>query len=85
MTTTNEPIACDLHDHLEVACLYGYQLRIVKRDGEVVMAKAKTTRTARGAEFLVVETKSDLIEVEMHTIASVEAIGTGLAFTKLVF
>lgn len=85
MTNKNQAIACDLHDHLEVACLCGYQLRIVKKDGEVLMAKAKTTRTANGAEFLIVETKAGLIEVAMHTIASVEAIGTGLAFTKLVF
>lgn len=47
MKTTEEyhPIDCDLHDYLEIACMYHYWLRIELTDGTCFDAKALTTCT----------------------------------------
>lgn len=50
------PIDCDLHDYLEIACMYHYCLRIELTDGTYLDAKALTTcTTADKEEFLLVE------------------------------
>jgi Rho-binding antiterminator len=57
MNTTEEyhPIDCDLHDYLEIACMYHYWLRIELTDGTCFDAKALTTcTTVEKEEFLVV-------------------------------
>lgn len=36
-TEKYHPVDCDLHDYLEIACLYRYMLRIVLTDGTVLM------------------------------------------------
>lgn len=55
-----QPLDCDLHDYLEIACLKGYQLNMVLTDGATFVAKALTTKTeANKEEFLVVETSSE--------------------------
>ena len=48
------PIACELHDYLEIACQYRYRLRIELRDGRSLDAQALDTQTtASKEEFLV--------------------------------
>mgnify|MGYP001375780969 CR=1 FL=1 len=50
------PVDCDLHDYLEIACLYHYLLRIELTTGEHFDARAVTTcTTADKEEFLLVE------------------------------
>lgn len=44
---TYRPLHCNLHDYLEIACLYRYWLRIELRDGLAFDAQAFTTRTQR--------------------------------------
>ena len=39
------PIACDLHDYLEIACLYRYRLLLELEDGVRFEAEARTTHT----------------------------------------
>lgn len=50
------PIACDLHDHLEVACVYRYRLQIALTDHTNLVAQARTTLTdSDKTEYLIVE------------------------------
>ena len=40
-------ISCDLHDYIEVACMYGYQVRLILKDQSTVEGKAKDILTAK--------------------------------------
>ncbi len=54
--TTHAPLACDLHDTLEVACVYHYVVTLLCRDGTAVSGRAMTTETtADKVKLLIVE------------------------------
>lgn len=54
-----QPLNCDLHDYLEIACLYGYRLLVEQVDGSSFEAKALTTRTNAAKEEFFVLLKDD--------------------------
>lgn len=81
-----QPISCDLHDYLEIACLYGYDLRLQFLNGSVVEGQAVTTETAPGrVEHLVLLTGSARAAVPMHEIDSVTALTANGFFSILRF
>ena len=81
-----QPISCDLHDHLEIACLYGYDLRLKLLDGSVAEGRAVTTETAPGrVEHLVLLTGSIRTAVPMHEMDSVTALTANEFFSTLRF
>ncbi|MCH4234021.1 MAG: Rho-binding antiterminator, partial [Serratia liquefaciens] len=43
--TAYRPIDCELHDYLEIACLYGYRLNVELVNGQCFQATALTTQT----------------------------------------
>ncbi|WP_425541361.1 Rho-binding antiterminator, partial [Stenotrophomonas indicatrix] len=50
------PISCDLHDHLEIACLRRLRLQVELTDGTLVEGRALTTMsTSAKEEFLRLE------------------------------
>ena len=51
-----QPLHCDLHDCLEIACLHRYWLRIELRDGLAFDAQAFTTHTRRRPDGALEET-----------------------------
>ena len=49
------PIACDLHDYLEIACLYRYRLLLELEDGvrfEEMCIRDRMERRIEGGHFL---------------------------------
>lgn len=50
-----QPLHCDLHDYLEIACLHRYWLRIELRDGLAFDAQAFTTHTRRNTDGMLEE------------------------------
>lgn len=81
-----QPIDCTLHDHLEIACTYGYILDVKRRDGRLQQGRAIDTRTAPGGiEYLVLATDSGRTEVAMHEITFVTVRTPGACFQELNF
>jgi Rho-binding antiterminator len=35
-----DTISCDLHDHIEVVCMYGYQVKLELKNQQVIEGKA---------------------------------------------
>lgn len=61
---TNCHLPCDLHDYIEIACLYGYQLRLTLKDHQVVEGRAMNIYTHQSREYLVINQKqSEAIEL----------------------
>lgn len=81
-----KPIACELHDYLEVACLYGYDIRISLIEDSVIEGQALTTRTGSDKiEYLTVKTGSHTADVAMQEISSVTAITPNPYFSIVSF
>lgn len=86
MSTTYRPLACDLHDYLEIACLYGYRLRIELDDGSWLTARALDTRTlANKEEMLLVETAGAQRQLRLDRLRAVTALTPGARFGRIEF
>ncbi|MBJ9514975.1 Rho-binding antiterminator [Citrobacter portucalensis] len=88
MKTAEEyhPIDCDLHDYLEIACMYHYWLRIELTDGACFDAKALTTcTTVEKEEFLVVEQSENQQKIRLDCLSAITALTPGATFSTVSF
>ncbi len=79
------PIDCSLHDYLEVACLYRYDLEVHKKDGSTSVGKVTNTRTAEKIEYLLVTIDGELVEISMSDIARVVVLTENARFREIDF
>ncbi|WP_230326327.1 Rho-binding antiterminator [Citrobacter sp. Res13-Sevr-PEB04-36] len=80
------PVDCDLHDYLEIACLYRYMLRIELTDGTVFDARAVTTRTTiEKEEYLVVERQANSQNIRLDCLSAITALTAGAKFSTVLF
>lgn len=82
---TYKPLHCDLHDYLEIACLYGYTLNIELTHGQHVTARAITTRTASTREeFLEVDTEGGRQEIRLDHLLAITPVDEDAKFGRVV-
>jgi Rho-binding antiterminator len=49
-------INCELHDYLEIACLYGYRVKLTLKDQQIIEGKAlDVLTTAEKREYLMID------------------------------
>ncbi|WP_433897971.1 Rho-binding antiterminator [Pseudomonas sp. PSE1(2024)] len=83
--TRYQPLNCDLHDYLEIACLRGYQLDIELIDGQQLMARAVTTRTSSDKEeFLVIEQQGAQQEIRLDQLLAITPLEANVEFGRVV-
>lgn len=71
-----QPLDCDLHDLLEIACLYRYLLRVELVDGGGFEARALTTHTsADKEEFFVLEVEDGPCSVRLDRLLAITPPG----------
>lgn len=80
---TNKIIACAVHDYIEVACLYAYELKLSMLDGQLQQGKAITTHTQAGREWLVMQGGQGQFEVELNQVRSIKALTANRYFTEI--
>jgi len=86
MTSSPKPIACDIHDHVEVACLYGYVLRLQLKDGSIVTGKAITTITLPDkTEVLQLRQGESLTQVPLHEPVHADVLTPNARFSQIKF
>lgn len=82
---TYKPLNCDLHDYLEIACLYGYTLDIELTDGQRLTARAITTLTSpTREEFLEVETTDGRLEIRLDRLLAITPQDENARFGRVV-
>jgi Rho-binding antiterminator len=82
---TYQPLNCDLHDYLEIACLYGYTLDIELIDGQRLTARAITTRTVpTREEFLDVDTAEGRQEIRLDQLLAITPQDHNARFGRVV-
>lgn len=85
MSIPYRPLACDLHDYLEIACLYGYRLRIELDDGSWLNARALDTRTLPSKEeVLVVRAAGEERQLRLDRLHAITALTPGARFGRVV-
>lgn len=80
-----QPLNCELHDYLEIACMHGYNLKIEMIDGQgFVDARALTTRTAPSKEeFLVLHNASGQFELRLDQLLAITPLDTNASFGRI--
>jgi len=74
--TDYRPIECDLHDVLEIACLYHELLQVELTDGRTLVARARTTLSTPGKEeFLVLDAEDGERRIRLDHLRSVATLG----------
>lgn len=80
------PIHCDLHDHVEIACLYRYRLRLATSGDRIMVGEARTTETDRDKqEWLLIETKEGDARIRLDEIRIMQALTPGARFDQVDF
>ena len=75
-------ISCHIHDYIEIACLYGYQIKLELNDGSYVQGKALTTLTTQDKRELL---KLECTEVDLEQIRVMTALTDNPHFSSVQF
>lgn len=79
-------IDCELHDYLEVACLYGYEVRLTLKNQQMIQGKAKNIiTTAEKREFLIVENVQGSQQAELIQLQKLQVITPNAQFKEIIF
>ncbi|MFB9886313.1 Rho-binding antiterminator [Balneatrix alpica] len=83
--STYQPLDCDLHDYLEIACLFHYQLLIELTDGSRLQALPLTTRTASDqCEYLEVETAQGRQSLRLDQLLAITPVAEQARFGRIL-
>jgi len=77
-------ISCQLHDYIEIACMYGYQVKLHLKNGQVIEGKAMDTYTSPDKrEYLVIGDEHQKIELTQITKMTVST--PNAKFNEIIF
>ncbi|MBK6618807.1 MAG: Rho-binding antiterminator [Nitrosomonas sp.] len=83
---TNELISCELHDYIEVVCMYRYQIRLVLKDDSTIEGKARDILTTPDKkEFLLLEADGGSQQIELTKLRKLEVLSPNPQFREVVF
>ncbi|HQU62631.1 MAG: Rho-binding antiterminator [Nitrosomonas sp.] len=78
-------ISCELHDFVEVACMYKYQLKLTLKNGEVIEGKAIDILSVNQQERLVVDDSGEKKQVDLMVLAKMQVLTPNAKFSEVVF
>jgi Rho-binding antiterminator len=78
------PISCNLHDYLEIACMYHYQVKIELRDNQLLEGKAIDIVITDGREYLVIE-NGQKHHIELTHLLKLRPITANAKFGEIHF
>lgn len=82
---TQDAISCDLHDFVEVACMYGYQLRLILKNDQIIEGKAiDIINSPEKHECLVINGDSRQ-QIELTKLARMEVLTPNARFSEVIF
>lgn len=77
-------ISCALHDYIEIACLYRYQLKLRLKDNHIITGKAINIISVEQREYLLLD--NDIRQkVELININELEVLTPHAKFNKVNF
>ncbi len=77
-------ISCALHDYIEIACMYGYQVKLYLKNGHIIVGKAIDIHTDTGKhEYLIVDNEQQ--KIELSQLAKMNVLTPNAKFSEVVF
>lgn len=82
---SQENISCELHDFIEVACMYGYQVQLALKDDQVIEGKAVDITTSKDKhEYLIIKNEQEQ-QVELTQLAKLTVLTPNAQFKEIIF
>jgi len=79
-------ISCANHDYVEIACMYGFIIRLYLKSGTVVEGEAfQTAFNADREECVLVKTASGHEKIALDQVVVMEAVTKNPHFEKIEF
>ena len=83
-------LSCDLHDYIEIACMYQYSLKIVLRNGDMQLGKAINVHIKNNDggknEYLSIQlADNQQVLINVMDIQSIQTDDKGARFSKIDF
>jgi Rho-binding antiterminator len=78
-------IPCELHDFVEVACMYRYQLKLILKNGEVIEGKAVDILSVDQQELLVVDAGGEKKQIDLMALSKMQVLTPSAKFSEVVF
>lgn len=83
----NDPciISCELHDYLEIACMYGYRVQLTLNNHQTVTGKALDILTsAEKREYLLID-NGQKQKIELNRLVKMQVLTPDAKFTEVIF
>lgn len=78
-------IACDMHDYIEIACMYQYQVKLTLKDNQSIEGKAvDTLTTPEKHEYLVID-DGQKQQIELNRLKKLQVLTDNAQFKEVVF
>mgnify|MGYP003677988083 FL=1 len=79
-------ISCEIHDYVEIACLFGYEIKLTLAQGPAVRGRALTTETSPDKrEWLLLDNQGTIEKVELSEITGMTAVTPNPHFVTVDF
>ncbi len=79
------PISCELHDYIEIACMYGYRVKLELMGGESLEGKAvDVITTPEKREFLLID-NGQIQQVELSQLVRMTTLTPNASFKEIAF
>ena len=79
-------ISCELHDFLEIACLYGYRVKLTLKDRQIIEGKAlDVLTTAEKQEYLIIDNGLEHQNIESNQLSKMQVLTPNAKFTEVTF
>jgi len=81
----NQRISCNLHDYIEIACMYGYRVKLTLRNQQVLEGTAIDTMTSEDKrEYLVIDS-GQTQHIELNQLRKLNVLTPNAQFTEVTF
>ena len=86
MQMTSCIINCELHDYLEIACLYHYRVKLTLKNQQVIEGNALDVFTsAEKREYLLIQTEQEQQSIELNQLSKMQVLTAHAKFKQVTF
>ncbi len=79
-------ISCELHDYLEIACMYGYRVKLTLKDQQIIEGKAvDVLTTAEKREYMVIDNGREQQQIEVNQFSKMQVLTANAKFKEISF
>ena len=78
-------VSCDLHDYIEIACMYGYRVKLTLKDRQVLDGKAVDILTSTDKREYVVIDNGKRQNIELNQLKKLNVLTPNAQFTEVTF